>query len=201
MNIKLARLLKIPHVNCTNHLLNNEIKHWFEQGKEGEEGYIVGDPNNAKIFKPGAVCQAVNKTMKDLSTNKSRAMLQQETQLVPTFHNDTRWSSHANEMTKWMKIEEHAQSVATTPGSNVTMPPNSIYYFKQAAKNTKLMLDDMNACVVHLQEQLMPLSESRDAVEELIFESETNSTNPASHWYGNKLTKVYIAPDSKSVVT
>jgi hypothetical protein len=29
VNLKLAKLMKIPHVNCENHLLNNEVKLWL----------------------------------------------------------------------------------------------------------------------------------------------------------------------------
>lgn len=193
VNVKLAQLLGIPHINCINHLLNNEVKNWF--------GDLDGDTAtfaNQMRFTPATVCSLVNKTMKDLSTNKSRALLLAETGLVPTFHNSTRWSSYAAEMQKWVQIEEHAEAVAANPMSNVTLPPTSIY-FKRAAKNTKLILDDINAVVVRLQTRLLTLSEGRELIDELIDESETKSTVPGSHWYRNPLTKEYIASDSRKI--
>ncbi len=47
VNLKLAKLMNFPHVNCENHLLNNEVKLWLTNSTVEENDV------NARSFGPG----------------------------------------------------------------------------------------------------------------------------------------------------
>lgn len=195
VNIKLAQLLDIPHINCVSHLLNNELKKWMENSNTATV------PNNAtRSFGPGTVCRLVHESMKSLRSNINAALLRIETHLGPTLQNDTRWSSAHAVMAKWEKIEDHAAAASIEPKSTIELPPTSII-FKRAAKNTKLMLDDINAVVLLLQERVLSYAECRALLDELMYESECNSKISTSHWHGNQLSTEYIAPNSSKITS
>jgi len=65
VNLKLAKLMNIPHVNCENHLLNNEVKLWLTNSTVEENN------DNARTFGPGTVIEYVHRTILDLKTNKA----------------------------------------------------------------------------------------------------------------------------------
>ena len=65
VNLKLAELMFIPHVNCENHLLNNEVKLWLANSTVEE------NDDNASSFCPGTIVKYVHTTMLDLKTNKA----------------------------------------------------------------------------------------------------------------------------------
>ncbi len=68
VNLKLAKLMNIPHVDCENHLLNNEVILWLANSTVEE------NDDNAHTFGPGTVVKYANRTMLDLKINKSRAV-------------------------------------------------------------------------------------------------------------------------------
>ncbi len=37
VNIKVAKILGIPHINCENHLLNNEVKQWMNRTTDDDD--------------------------------------------------------------------------------------------------------------------------------------------------------------------
>ncbi len=111
VNIKLAQLLDIPHINCVSHLLNNEWKKWMENS----DAETVS--NNARNSGPGTVCRLVHESMRSLWSNINAALHQSETHLGPTHQNVTRWSSAHGVMTKWEKIEEHVEAANIDPKS------------------------------------------------------------------------------------
>ena len=86
VNLKLAKLLGVAHINCENHLLNNEVKLWLKNSTAHDDD-ILGMMRN---FGPGTVCKIIHNTMLDLKTNKNRALLWQTTDLSPTIGNETR---------------------------------------------------------------------------------------------------------------
>jgi hypothetical protein len=57
VNIKLAKILVIPHVNCENHLLNNEVKQWTVNSTANEVNH------KASVFEPGTVIKLVHQCM------------------------------------------------------------------------------------------------------------------------------------------
>jgi hypothetical protein len=191
VNLKLAKLLGVPHINCENHLLNNELKLWMKDTTIDDNDIATVKRN----FGPGTVCKIIHKTMVDLKTNKNRAILRQSTDLAPTICNETRWASGYNMMNKWHKIEDDCELASTYDDATIAMPPPS-YVFKREAKNTTAMLSDINTVAVSLQEQLLPLYRCRDLQDVLILTAEEGRSNVASPWHRNSFGKVYIAPDS-----
>ena len=101
VNLALALLLGIPHINCENHLLANEVKLWLKSST------LPGDEidERARVFGPGTVCKFIHNLMNKLKTNKNLADLFKETDLAPTIGNETRWASAGNMMNKYEKIE------------------------------------------------------------------------------------------------
>jgi len=191
VNLKLAKLLGVAHINCENHLLNNEVKLWLKNSTAHDDD-ILGMMRN---FGPGTVCKIIHNTMLDLKTNKNRALLWQTTDLSPTIGNKTRWGSSHNMLYKWHAIEADCKLASANDGATIAMPPPS-HAFKREAKNTSTMLSDINDVAVLLQERLLPLHRSRELNEVLILTAEEGRSNAISPWYRNTFGKVYISPDS-----
>ena len=147
VNLKLAKLLGVPHINCENHLLNNKLKLWMKDTTTNDDDIATVTRN----FGPGTVCKIIHKTMLDLKTNKNRAILRQSTDLAPTIGNKTRWASGYNMMNKWHKIKADCKLASADNGATIAMPPPS-YAFKREAKNTTAMLSNINTVAVSLQE-------------------------------------------------
>jgi hypothetical protein len=188
VNILLAKLLGIPHENCENHLLNNEVKLWLTNSTIEENG------ENARSFGPGTVVKYIHKTMLDLKTNKSRAVLHSKTELAPTIGNETRWSRSHSMMTKWGKIEDTCNA-ASQDNATFVMPPSTLP-FRCAARNTTQMLEDINFVTVKLQERALPLHKCWDLQDLLIDAVQTGRADKNSHWSSNTFGTVYIDPES-----
>ena len=156
VNIKLAKLLGVAHINCENHLLNNEVKLWL-MGSTANEDDI---PRMMRNFVPGTVCKIIHNTMLDLKTNKNRAILRQTTDLSPTIGNETRWGSSHNMLSKWHQRERDCELASAHEDATFSMLPPS-YAFKEEAKNTSTMLSDINDVAEMLQKCLLPLHRSR----------------------------------------
>jgi hypothetical protein len=75
------------------------------------------------------------------------------------------------------------------------MPP-SCPRFQLAAKNTMLMLRDINAVMVFLQERLLPTHECCELQERLIRTVQMGKENEDSHWYLSDYRVDYIRSDS-----
>ena len=62
VNLIFAKLLKIPHINCENHLLNNELKMWMKN-------YTLPDDEiecSGRSFGPRTVCKLMHECMVNL---------------------------------------------------------------------------------------------------------------------------------------
>jgi hypothetical protein len=189
VNLKLAKLMNIPHVNCENHLLNNEVKLWLAHSTVEE------NDDNARSFGPGTVVKYVHRTMLDLKTNKSRAVLCSKTELALTIGNETRWSSSHSMMTKLSKIEEACDAASTKDNAAIVMPPNT-FHFRRAARNTTKMLEDINSVTVKLQELALRLHKCWDLQDLLIDTAQTGRADQSSPWSNNTFGTVYIDPES-----
>jgi hypothetical protein len=189
VNLKLAKLMNIPHVNCENHLLNNEVKLWLANSTVEENN------DNARSFGPGTVVGYIHRTMLDLKTNKSRALLRTKTELAPTIGNETRWSSSHSMMTKWGRIEEACGAASTEDNATIVMPPSNLL-FRRAARNTTKMLADINSVTVKLQERALPLHKCRDLQDLLIDTAQRGREDQVSPWINNTFGTVYIDPES-----
>jgi hypothetical protein len=190
VNIKLAKILGIPHVNCENHLLNNEVKQWTVNSTADEVNH------NARVFEPGTVIKSVHQCMVSCKTNKNRAKLRNTgTELAPTIGCETRWSSSYNMMTKYGKLNDFIASASLDDQSDIYVPPNS-HAFTRAVKNTTLMLADINAVAINMQGHMLCLDQCGKCQDILIKLSDEHRDDPNSHWHNNKFGKVYIDPES-----
>ena len=191
VNLLLAKLLKIPHVNCENHLLNNELKMWMKNSTLPDDEI----DRSGRSFGPGTVCKLIHECMVDLKNNKNRAILCKETDLSPTIGCATRWASAANMMNKYAKIEKEIANASADLDADIMIPPTS-YSFNKALKTTTGILKDINYVSVMMQKQLTPLSRCQQLQSVIIESANQNRDNPSSHWYRNTFGHVYISPDS-----
>lgn len=189
VNLALAKLLGIPHVNCECHLLNNELKLWITNTTaDGDEI----NPNG-RTFGAGDVLKATHKLMVSLKTNKNRAVLQRCTDLTPKIGCETRWSSSHAVMDCLEGLRPHLTDVEVDEhSSNVIMPPIHNSYFNRAAAKTTAILNDINHVSVMMQKRLANVAYCGDLQDVLIKASESQN----AHWSGNTFGKTYIAPDS-----
>ena len=176
VNLLLAKLLNIPHINCENHLLNNELKMWMKNSTLPDDEI----DRSGCSFGPGTVCKLIHECMVDLTNNKNRAILRKETELSPTIGCATRWASAANMMNKYAQIEKEIAKASADLDADIMMPPN-LYSFKKALKTTTGMLKDINNVSVMMQKQLTPLSQCQQLQSVIIESSNQNRDNPASH--------------------
>jgi hypothetical protein len=165
--------MNISHMNCENHLLNNEVKLWLANSPVEENN------DNSRCFGPGTVVKYVHKTMLDLKTNKSRAVLRSKTELAPTVGNKTRWLGSHSMMTKWGKIEEACDAASTKDNATIVMPPNT-FHFRRAARNTTKILEDINSVTVKLQERALPLHKCWDLQDLVIDTAQTGRADQSS---------------------
>ena len=117
VNLKLAKLLGVAHINCKNHLLNNEVKLWLKNSTAHDDD-ILGMMRN---FGSGTVCKIIHNTLLDLKTNKNRALLRQTTDLSPTIGNETRWGSSHNMLYKWHAIEANCELASANDGATIVI--------------------------------------------------------------------------------
>ena len=84
VNLKAARILGIPHVNCHNHLLNAEVNQWIKE--------------HATIKETGETAQNEMKVAR--GSLKKQAVLRKMTNLKPEVGIATRWTSWGGMMIK-----------------------------------------------------------------------------------------------------
>jgi hypothetical protein len=84
VNLKVARVLEIPHVNCESHLLNNCVKQNVVKDTR-EDDDVDGD------YGIGTVLNIIHKTMKEIKGSiKLSSQYGKMTHLALTIGNDTR---------------------------------------------------------------------------------------------------------------
>ena len=190
VNLKLAKLLDIPHVNCENHLLNNEVKRW-------QLGSTAEDINPlSRSFQAGSVMKMIHQTMISCKTNKNRARLRSTgTMLAPTLACDTRWSSSFNMMRKYEKLNDCIVSASLEENSDIVLPPTS-HAFTKAVKKTTLVLNDINNVALKMQGHMATLEQCGSYQQVLITLSDGSRHDPESPWHNNTFGKEYIDPES-----
>ena len=190
VNLALARLLGIPHVNCENHLLNNEVKIWTVTSTEETISH------SARSFNPGSVIKVIHDTMASLKTNKNRAVLRHVgTDLAPTIPVQTRWGSNHNMMQKYEKMHAYIDDAHDHDDSDIVMPPTT-NAFNKAVKNTASMLADINNVAVVMQTSMATVARCAEYQDVLIKLSDEGREDICSPWYRNTFGKLYIDPES-----
>ena len=186
VNLALALLLGIPHINCENHLLANEVKLWLKSSTLPDDEI----DERARVFGPGTACKFIHNIMNKLKTNKNRAVLCKETDLAPTIGNETRWASAGNMMNKYEKIETAVIEASMSKNADFSLPPITPSFNKSKEKTTG-MLRDINYISVLMQTKLATLAHCQQIQAILIGKAENTS-----HWHQNTFGKTYIAHNS-----
>jgi len=189
VNIKTAVLLGIPHVPCTNHLLNHEVETMVDATKEDENGI-------------GKVCHSTHITMSKVKgSNKNSSCLRKHTKLRPTIANDTRWVGKAQMMKKYELIRPFL--VVAQEDDDAAFPMDNTKPFRKAAQNATKVLSDIKCITDSLQKKGLAMNDCRILLNQLIVEahSKRNGGIDDSHWKGNKLGTTYISADSEKIPT
>ena len=83
-HVTLSKILGIPHINCENHLLNNEVKMWLRNST------VVVVDYGARFFGARTACKVIHECIVDRKKNKHHAILCKQTDLAPTIGVETR---------------------------------------------------------------------------------------------------------------
>ena len=191
VNLKVARLLNIPHVNCESHLLNNCVKQNVVKDPREDD-----DADDGNYYGIGTVLNTIHKTMKEIKGSiKLSSEFRKMTHLAPTIGNDTRWSSSANMLNKYDRVNEHLKAVSLNKEVKCSMPPFGPA-FDAAASAAMLQFRDIDGITKVLQTRLLQLSKCIEYTERLIQTLETGQADNNSHWYNSNFDTDYIGPDS-----
>ena len=179
--MKVARLLKIPHIPCSNHLLNNEVNAW------------VKDHETVRN-----TLDSVKRSMKAVKGSlKNTAVLRKMTRLAPEVGNATRWTSWGRMMHKYLRIRSDLISAADDNDASIVVNRTAI--FKKRAEKISGLFEDVNMVALSMQTRLQKLSVVRNDLIELLEECKAGHNNPDSDWYQRKLPGTYIKADSSKL--
>lgn len=181
MNIKAARLLAIPHVNCHNHLLNAEINQWIKQNHIIKE--TVDTAQEEMKIARGSL--------------KNQAVLRKTTNLKPEVGNATRWTSWGTMMMKHRRMSDDLREASLQP--NNTIQADQSWVFQSRAMKVTKMFEDINMTAVSMQTRLYPLHLVCEDCDSLLQESQEGHDITGSAWFGSKLNGTHITRDSPKI--
>lgn len=147
-NKKVARLLGIPHVPCSNHLLNLDMKEW-----------IAEDPIQGML-------DEITNVMKQARTLKNAAVLSTHTHLKPILPNVTRWSSVKETVQRYVKIYDELSRTSNHHNSDLVM--DNRMNFKYKVERHSKYFNEIDLVTKALQERKLPLQDSRLLLDELV---------------------------------
>lgn len=162
-NKKVAQLLKIPHVGCNNHKLNNEVERMVRSNED-----------------LSTTIDDVRATMFDFKTKlRCRAALRNLTTLNPIIYNRTRWSGKYHTLRRFLQLREIMIEAANS--SEVPIRIKRSQAFKLKVEKYVKQLREINVVTVELQKRNLSLSDCRvaiDALLESILEAENDHSHP-----------------------
>lgn len=178
-NLRLARLMDVPHVGCKNHQLNLDVE------------LMVQGHDNLKLC-----IESVHETMRSCKQSiKNAALLRNLTPLAPTIQNKTRWSGIDQMMLRWIRLHQELIEVANDPSSRgVTM--NDSPAFLRSVKKFSTSFGQINEVTKFLQTSCIPLSKARLALDGLNAAVRRNNRVVGSNFYGCQFKCVKSAADS-----
>lgn len=148
VNLLLARLLKIPHVCCNNHLLQNETKKMVEEASSLKQ-YL----------------DDLSELMKSMKTLKNRAVLRAKTNLAPKLWGKTRWTSIGNMIARFKQFVVQVREAANEEDADITIEPT----LSRAATNRyNSWFGAITSVVRRLQTRGFTLSQCITLLEELV---------------------------------
>jgi len=164
----------VPHIGCTSHKLNLEVKTMVEE--------------NVSLK---TTIDEVHQTMLDCRQKlKTRAMLRNITDLSPIIHNATRWSGKYLMFRRYDRIREKINHIATREKATLSIVQTNDLYTR--ADRFANMLQQVNQVTIELQNRKNTLSDCRFALDTLIESVELYKNNVSSPLYMCSLGTKYI---------
>ena len=148
-NHKIARLLKLPHLGCLNHLLNLDVQDWIK-----DDNILNGIVSN------------IGELMKEAKTLKNSAKLAEFTHLKPVLDNKTRWSGVRMMLERFLRIRQELMSVADDEATTLTVD-HGIVFFNRCKRYLSYM-EQIDSVTKFLQNRVQPFEQARLAIENLI---------------------------------
>ena len=155
-NLKIARLLGLPHVPCGNHLLNLDIREWVK--------------NDAVL---NNTVKKIARTMRQAKSQKNSAALSHETTLKPVMNNDTRWSGIRCMLERFVRIREDLIRTAEKDGTDLEVEDGA--NFARICRKYLVYMEELDSTTKLLQTRLQPLYEARALLDDIIEETESSN--------------------------
>ena len=176
-NIKAARIMNIPHLDCNNHTLNLQVRLMIKEDKPLAK--MIANMHEVMVSIKGSL--------------KNSALLRKVTQLRPVIENVTRWTSVFSMMTRTLRIFDHLMDLANDNSNTIVQNEavTSTTFNRRAQKKTSLMFEINQACL-HLQQKYCKRATRRAILDFIIKNARENKTTVASPFYGNNLGTRYI---------
>ena len=178
VNLKVAELLKIPHVACKNHILNLEVNEMVKNSRD-LEGTI------------NTIHETMSQCKKKL---KNAALLRNLVNLVPVLHNKTRWSGKLYMMERFLRIRDDLAAVAEDDNSDLQM--NRTVQFKNKVTRYCAYMKQINYSTKYMQTRKVTLAQCRDSLNMLMQDVEEGRNDRDSAMYRCSLGTKYIAEDA-----
>ena len=181
VNLKVADLLKIPHVGCKSHILNLEVNEMVKQNKE-LEGTLA------------SIHETMSQCKKKL---KNAALLRNLVSLVPILHNKTRWSGKLYMLERFLRIRD--ELVAVSEDENSDLQINKTTQFKNKVMRYCGYMKQINYSTKYMQTRKVTLAQCRDSLSMLIQDVEEGRNNRNSDMYRCPLGTKYIGEDAEII--
>ena len=184
VNLKISRLMELPHVGCLNHKLQLDIQDMI-------------DSDSRLSHTINSIHQTMQKCKSSL---KNRATLRKITDLSPIVHNQTRWTSKFAMIQRFNRIRNDLIQAASEENTSISLNTSEI--FKEQSIHYGKMLSLFNIATVELQKKKATLHECRCVIEALVDTIEKEKCDTESPFHDCKFKpnrinlKGKLSPDS-----
>lgn len=149
VNLKLAELLQVPHVACSNHALALDMK-----------DTVSSDGRLEHMF------DLVNATMKSVKgSSKNAALLRNLTKLTVKIDQETRWSAKYEMLLQFTKLRPHFVNISANQKSSLVF--NDAPGFARAVVETTSWMEQVNVVTLTMQKHLISLASCMDLMNDL----------------------------------
>ena len=164
---KLAIVLNLPHVGCSNHKLNLDIEDWTKTDVQ-----------------LGRTIKSVAETMKQAKVSlKNTAVLSELTPLKPVLYNKTRWSGKFDTLSRFIKICEQLIQAALHEDADLVV--NSSVVFLNNVKMYHKPMTKLNEITKKLQQRCCLLSKCRTYLDYVVNKHEDGIILDEDHVFHN----------------
>lgn len=180
-NLKIARLLGVPHIGCMSHKLNLEVNRMISSDQ------ILS-----------SILSSIHNTMVDCKSKiKNRVVLRNLTVLNPLLYNDTRWSGKYLMLKRFLQFRDQVIEASNSELTNIRVSSSEI--FKSRVEKYCNQLQEIQTVTEELQKNGATVSDCRIAVDELITCVSELKEDESSKFFGCKLGENYIGSNSHLV--